>query len=466
MHPAPLATTLDTDTVRKITVRTIPLLAIGFMVAYLDRANISFAALSMNKDLGFTETTFGLGAGVFFVGYLLCEVPSNMLLNRFGARCWLARIMLSWGIVSALTAAVNTPTSYYILRFLLGAAEAGFLPGVLLYLRIWFPEHQRVRIMSAFLISIPLSSVVSAPISLSLMKMDGVLGLHGWQWLLLIEGVPSVLLGLVIWRMLPDRIEKVGWLTEDQKNALVVTLRNEDGSKDSNKLHDFRGVFFDARVWILGFINLALVICIYALLFWLPQIVNIFGWSRSEIGWSVALANILSVIAMLFWGRLCKQNGESIWNFVAPGLVGAVSLIVGSQSLDSPLTAVVAFSIASAGLYAALPAFWGISASILSGAAAVSGFAFIGSIGSLSGIIGPPVIGYVKDRTHSFSAGIEIMAAVLVSALLMLIAIRRKLWPETDKNDGHAMRGMDETQEPIHDGQARGFGSSNPAAGE
>ncbi|WP_454826784.1 MFS transporter [Paraburkholderia xenovorans] len=416
-------------------------MGLAYVVSVLDRGNISFAALSMNRELGFTATVFGWGTGIFYAGYLLLEVPSNTILVRVGARRWIARIMVTWGICSGLTALTSGPLSFYAYRFLLGAAEAGFLPGVMYYLRQWFPQAYRMRIMSAFLLFIPFTTAISAPLSLSIMKLDGSFGLRGWQWLFVLEALPSVILGVVTWFALPDRIGDASFLSANEKTALLQVLDQEAEQNADRQIHDARKVFIEVRCWALGIINLSIIICVYALSYWLPQITRGYGVPAAEIGWWVALPHACGIVGMYCWGRLSKQNGESIWNIVIPCVVGGVGLFAAAESLATPAVATAAFCVAGFGLYAAIPAFWGIPPTILGGGAAASGLAFINTIGSFSGLIGPVVIGYIKDRTQSFRGGLVAMDVFLLVGVLLLVMIRARMWPDVAASEGQRDQG-------------------------
>jgi MFS transporter, ACS family, tartrate transporter len=420
------------DLGRKITLRVTALLGLGWVVAILDRANISFAALSMNRDLGFSSTVFGWGAGMFFVGYLLCEVPSTRLLSRYGARRWIARIMITWGLVSAALAAVNSTTSYYVLRFLLGAAEAGFLPGVIYYFKAWFPTQYRVRMIALFMSFVPVTTMFAAPLSVALLKLDGMAGLHGWQWLLMLEGVPSVILGFFILKRLPDRIDDAHWLTSPEKAELHAVIAEDALEQDGDAIPSAKDILRSFRPYFLGVLNFAVVICIYALLFWLPQIVAGFKWEGGSVALAVAVVNAFGAVGMLVWGKTCRnQEQQAAWNIGIPCVIGAAGLLAAAGlGEQSPLATIAAFSVASLGLYAALPPFWNLAGSAFKGEAAATGLAFVNTIGSMSGVLGPPLIGYIKDRTHSFELGIAAMAAILVVVLLLLAVFRSKLYPK------------------------------------
>lgn len=408
----------------------VPLLFIGYMLAILDRGAISLAALQMNASLGLSATQFAFAASAFFVGYLVFEIPSNLLLQRFGAPLWIARIMLTWGLATSATAFVVGPYSFAAMRFLLGASEAGFLPGVIYYLSQWFPPHLRAKVIANFTLSIPLISAVGALISGALLNVRG-LGLEGWQWLFVLEGAPCLLLAWLIWRRLPRRIETASFLDQDEKAALVEGLGRPEDDGKTPVAHVLGHALRRLDLWALGLINLGFIICAYAIGLWLPQIVRGYGVETGAVAWIVALPSAVGALAMLAWGRWGK--GGSAGELMVILTLAAAFLTAASAMILSPLTAIVLFTLASAALSAAIPAFWTL-ASRIAGARAAAEIAMVNTIGSLSGVMGPPLVGYLKDRTGSFASGFYAVTAFLLISILLLAALstrRASATPQT-----------------------------------
>ena len=407
----------------KVAWRIIPFMGLLYLIAFLDRVNVGFAALTMNEDIGLTPEMFGWGAGIFFVGYFLFEVPSNVILLRVGARIWICRIMLTWGAISMAMALVQGPYSFYALRFLLGLAEAGFAPGMLLYLTFWFPPALRARYMAYYLCAIPLAGVVGAPLSgLILETMPGVAGLAGWQWLFLIEGLPAIVLGLVVLRYLPNGPEDSKWLTAEEKNIIVVRLRREDQSLP----HSLFSGLFDLRVLALCLVYFGIVAALYGLVIWLPQIVASMGFSVARNSFIVSGISIVAVVAMVGIGWSSERFDEYVWHTAVAAIIGALALFVAGAS-SSIIVILLALAVATAAVYATLSPFWIIPPGFLVGTAAASGMALINSVGNLGGLAGPPVIGYFRESTGEFSLGLSSLAISLVTATLMIVALKRFL---------------------------------------
>jgi MFS transporter, ACS family, tartrate transporter len=424
IHPAETAgpTGVDADaTAAKVARRLIPFLVACFFFAYLDRVNIGFAALSMNEALGFSATAFGAGAGVFFLGYCLLEAPSNYILARVGARRWIARIMVSWGVVSALMAIVWNETSFLALRFLLGAAEAGFAPGVILYLTYWMPARYRARSLGAFLIAIPLATAFGAPLSgLLLATMDGVAGLRAWRWLFVIEAVPTLLLGIVAYFVLTDKPEDAAWLTPRERAGLQSQLDEENGAGEENDDRALWLMLGDRRVLALGAVYFGIVASLYGLGFWLPQIVSGFGFGPLGVGLVTALPYACGAAAMILWSRRSDASGERIGHVASAAVLSAGGLAAASF-FQAPAPAIVALSLASVGTLAAMPPFWTLPSAYFSGTAAAVGIALVNSIGNLAGFVGPYLVGLIKDATGEFSYALLALAAgPLVSAALVM----------------------------------------------
>lgn len=405
---------------RKNLVRLIPIVAVAYFFNYIDRTNVGFAALTMNRDLGLTNAEFGAAAGLFFVGYCLLEVPSNLALYRVGARRWLARIMISWGLLSAATALVTGPTSFYVLRVLTGAAEAGFFPGVLFYLSTWFPAQSRVRVLAWFLVAIPLSSVVGGPLSVALLQLDGLLGWKGWQWLFLVEGLPACLMGVLTLLVLRDTPQEATWLTPDERAALLDALERESTNRPRK---DFLAALRDGKVWILTGILFSYWLGINGIAIWLPLILKGHGLTDIQIGWLSALPYLVASAAMIVWARHMDRTGRHLANLAATCLVAAAGFVI-SVLFASLVPAMIGITFAVIGLSSARPAFYSLPSRYLTGAAAAGGIAFINAVGSLSGYVAPWIMGVLKDATGSFNAGLLGLAAMLVVSALLTGLLR------------------------------------------
>jgi MFS transporter, ACS family, tartrate transporter len=413
---------LERSTIRAISWRLIPFLGLAYFFSYLDRVNLSFAALTMNADLKFSPTIFAWGAGIFFIGYFIFEVPSNLALEKFGASRWIARIMVSWGIISASMAAVSGVWSFYSLRFLLGVAEAGFFPGIILYLTYWYPAEYRARFLAAFAIAVPLSSVIGAPISGLLLGLDGAMGLRGWQWLFIIEGVPSVLLGIITWFYLTDRPAKAHWLTAEQRAWLSAKLESEIAAKKAVQQLTLGQALSSRRVITLSLIYFGFVGALYGMQFWLPQIVKAFGFSNAQTGFVTAVPYLFGTVAMILWARHSDAKRERVMHVGLPLLLTAAALGVCGY-MDSPRVTMVALIVAAIGIFCTFGVFWTLPTAWLSGSAAAGAIALINSIGNLAGFGGPYLIGWVKEATGSTSTGLLVLAALpLIGGLLVFLA--------------------------------------------
>ena len=419
---------LEASTIRTISWRIIPFLILAYFLAYLDRVNLGFAALTMNAELKFSATVFAWGAGIFFIGYFLFEVPSNIILHKVGASRWIARIMVTWGIISALMALVGGTTSFYALRFLLGVAEAGFFPGIILYLTYWYPSKYRARILAAFAIAVPVSTVIGAPVSGYLLGFDGVGGLKGWQWLFILEGIPSILLGIVTWFYLTDRPAAATWLTGEQKQWLASRLASEEATRDGAHAMSLGQALSSPKVLILSLVYFGFVAALYGMQFWLPQIVKAFGLTNVETGFVTAIPYLFGSIAMVLWGRHSDQTQERTWHVALPLLLTAVALAA-SGYLTNPVMTMVALTIAAIGVFCTFALFWTLPTAFLSGTAAAGAIALINSIGNLAGFGGPYLVGWVKESTGSTTWGLLVLAVLpLIAAFLVL----------TLKHDGKA----------------------------
>ena len=411
---------------RKVTVRLITFFCLCYFAAYLDRINIGLAKLQMLDALKFSDTIYGLGAGLFFAGYVLFEVPSNLILQRVGAKLWIARIMITWGLLSGATMFVQTPLQFYVVRFLLGVAEAGFLPGVLLYLTQWYPDARRARIVALFMVGLPLSSMVGSPISGWIMKaFNGVQGLGGWQWLFLLEALPSVVLGLAVLKWLPNNIESARWLDADEKQLLRGNL---DADPSGNKSHSLRTAFVDPKVWSLGLIDLCVLLGLYACSFWLPSILRDTGVKDAyEIGWLMAVPNAAAVISTLYCGASSDRMRERRWHIVVPFVVAAIALVVAAATSHSTLVTVLLFSLINAGAAAAMPVVWSLPSTFLKGSAAAGGIAFACSIANLGGFGSTYFIGWLRDTFHTQSAGLYAFAVCMLIGCALVLAYPAKL---------------------------------------
>jgi ACS family tartrate transporter-like MFS transporter len=410
---------------RKIAWRLAPLLMICYFVAFLDRVNIGFAALTMNADLGFDGAIFGFGAGVFFLGYFIFEVPSNLVLEKVGARLWIARIMFSWGLISAAMALVWNEPSFYAARFLLGVAEAGFFPGVLLYLTYWFAAEHRARMIGLFMAAIPISGVIGSPLSGLLLGLEGTLALHGWQWLFILEGLPSMLLSVIVWRWLPDRPSEAAWLTASERDRLEATLERERAYRDRVRKYRLGEALTNGRVLALGVLYLGLVTGLYGVTFWLPQIVKEFGGlSNLEVGLVAALPTLAAAIAMVVWTRHSDRTRERPWHVALPAFAGCLGLVA-SAIVRDPVLSTIALSVALIGIYAAIATSWTLPSAFLTGTAAAGGLALINSIGNLGGFAGPYFMGWIKTATGEYSLALLVIGIALALSGLIALAMRR-----------------------------------------
>jgi ACS family tartrate transporter-like MFS transporter len=409
--------------------RLIPFLGILYVSCFLDRVNVGFAALTMRQDLSISDAAFGIAGGIFFLGYFVFEVPSNVILARVGARAWIFRIMITWGLVSMATAFARGPYSLYALRFLLGIAEAGFFPGVVYYLTHWFPSAMRGRFMAMFLAAIALANVIGAPISGWLLYLEGLAGLHGWQWLFLIEGLPAVILGFCVLAWLPDTPEKADWLTDDEKQTIRARLAQDPASDHTALLPMLK----DPRVWLLAIPDFGIVFALYGVGLWLPQIVKGLGFSNFETGFVVAMPYVLSVVGMIAWGASSDRSGERVRHISLAAAIAALSLLA-AAALGTSLWTVMALSLAIVGIYAAITVFWTLPPSFLSGTAAAGGIALINAIANLGGFVGPTLMGWFKSLTGGYSLGFAALACGLIVTASVVLALsgslsRRMLQP-------------------------------------
>jgi ACS family tartrate transporter-like MFS transporter len=424
MAAAEATSAIERRTIAKVSWRLLPLVALAYCIAYIDRSNISFAALTMNKDLGFSAYIYGWGAGIFFFGYFLFEIPSNLILEKIGARIWIARIMITWGIISGLTALITGTTSFLIIRFLLGAAEAGFFPGMILYLTYWFPAEYRGRVISTLFIAQPVANAAASIASAAILDMDGMLGIKGWQWIFIIEAIPAVLLGLVILRIMTDRPGHADWLAEDERSWLQARLDGESRQVESTGRMTWTKALADPRVVALSLIYLMSVTANYGIVFFMPQIIKGIGLSNMMTGLLSSLPYVVGTVGLLAWGWSSDRNKERRWHLITASSVGALGLAFAGWS-GASYWALLGMSAATVGIYGSRAAFWPMPSLFLTGTAAAGAIAMINAVGNLGGYVGPFVVGWIKDSTQSFGAGLYFLAACsLMAAVITFFAAR------------------------------------------
>ena len=414
--------TLEERTIAKVTARLVPFLVLCYFVAYLDRVNVGFAALTMNKDVGLSASAFGFGAGIFFLAYFIFEVPSNLFLERVGARKWIARIMFTWGLISGATAFIGGETSFFIVRVLLGIAEAGFFPGIIFYLTLWFPAVYRARIIGYFMAAIPLSTVIGAPISGLLLGMDGLMGMKGWQWLFIIEAIPALLMSVAVLFYLTDRPAEATWLEPDERAWLAARLQLERTKRETVRHYSVVQALLNPKVLALSLVYFGAVSTNYGLSFFLPQIVKAFGVSNLQAGFITALPYVVGVVSIVWWGRHSDRTLERRYHLAFPLFVASACIAI-STMLDDPTMKMVALSIAGFGIFGCLPVFWTFPTAFLSGAAAAGGIALINSIGNLAGFAGPYAMGRIKDLTGSYTGGLLSLAAAGLIAMIIVLVV-------------------------------------------
>lgn len=413
---------IEKRTLRKITWRIVPFIMILYLIAYIDRVNIGFAAITMKEDLGFTASVLGFGAGIFFLGYFLFEVPSNIILHKVGARLWITRVMVTWGIIAGGMAFVESSTSFYAMRFLLGVAEAGFFPGIILYLSYWFPARNRAGVIALFMAAAPIATAIGSPISAALLEMHGIMGLAGWQWMFLIEAVPAVILGVVVFFYMTDRPEKAAWLKPDEREWLVKTMQAEDANKGGQQHHSILRGLANPRVLALALIYFGTSAGLYTLGIWAPQIIKELGVSSMTVGLLNAIPPIISVVAMILWSRHSDKTNERTWHVALACLTAALGLAI-AASTGSMFGLIAALTIVNVGISCSKPPLWSMPTVFLSGAAAAAGIATINSIGNLGGFAGPAMIGWVKDQTGSFAGGLYFVAGLLILSTVLTLVL-------------------------------------------
>lgn len=420
----------DADVYRKITWRIMPFLFFCYVLAYVDRVNVGFAKLQMQQDLGMSDSVYGLGAGIFFIGYFLFEVPANMILQRVGARRWIGPLMATWGVVSACTLFVTGPGSFYALRFLLGIVESGFFPGVILYLTYWYTQKRRARMVALFMSAVPISGMVAGPISGWILgRMTGAEHLAGWQWLFLLEGIPSVIAGLVTLYFLTDRPSEARWLTEDEKAVVLQGLADEEAIKRtrSGSGHRLVDAFRSAPVWLLSLAYFGMAGGNYGITFWLPQIIKDGITSNPQtIGWISAIPWAASIVAMNIWGHHSDATGERRWHMAIAAIIGAAALAASAiPGIPGP-AGIAALTVAASALMCQFAVFWALPTAILSGAAAAAGIAWINSLGNLAGYASPHAVGFIRDRTGSMLPALLALACLQLLTAAMTLIVTRK----------------------------------------
>jgi ACS family tartrate transporter-like MFS transporter len=409
---------LEQRTMRKVYLRLLPFAIICYFLCYLDRINVGFAALTMNKALGLTPWSYGLATGAFFWGYFLFEVPSNIILEKVGARLWIARIMITWGLLSGATALCTGPWSFMTVRFLLGLAEAGFYPGIVLFLTYWFPDRHRARINAGFTLALPMAVALGAPISTGLLELDGLLNVAGWQWMFIAEAVPTVLVGIAVLFYVTDRPAEARWLDDEERQWLAGVIAHERRQIEAEHTISFRRSFFEPKVLLLTLNYVGIVTASLGMLIFLPQIVKQLGLTNMQVGWASMIPYLCGALSMVTWGWLSDRMGERRWNLFGACVVATIGLIIAGLGVGT-VWALVGMSIAAIGFYGSKGMFWSMPSMFLTGSAAAAGIAWINSLGNLGGFFGPSIVGWVREASGSFSGGLYALAAfALMSAVV------------------------------------------------
>lgn len=412
---------------RKLMWRIVPFVMLLYFVSFLDRVNIGFAAITMNKAIGLSPTAFGFGGGLFFIGYFMFEVPSNLILHRVGARVWIARVMISWGLVSAASAFVSGPTSFYLLRFLLGVAEAGFFPGIILYLSLWFPVKQRAAAAAWFMAAAPISTAIGSPVSGAIMQLPSVFGMADWQLLFIIEALPAVALGFVVLKCLIDEPAHASWLRDDERRWLIARLKTESDARLAHAGHTSGALsaLRDPRVLALALIYFGTSAGLYTLGLWAPLMIRQFGFSAFQTGLIAAIPSIVAVVAMIVWARHSDKTQERTWHVVIPCVLACLGFVYAGQAANA-VAIVAALVVVNVGISAAKAPLWAMPSMFLSGAGAAAGIATINSIGNLGGFVGPFAIGWLKHVTGGYAAGLYVVGATLAASAAITLVLSRK----------------------------------------
>jgi ACS family tartrate transporter-like MFS transporter len=421
----PASNDVEACTIARVQTRLIPFIFICYVIAYLDRVNIGFAATELQRDLGLSDAAFGLGAGLFFLGYCLFEVPSNLILERVGARLWIARIMVGWGFVSMAMALVSGIWSFYLLRVLLGIAEAGFFPGVILYLTYWVPARHRARTSALFMMAIPISVIIGAPISDALLTLDGTMGLTGWQWLFLAEGAPAVIFGVVTLIYLTDEPSKARWLKDDERRWLTETMAAERATRVSVGHGSVLASLRSGKLWLLCAIYFMNTLVTYGVFLWLPRILRDASKDTGvSVGWLTALPFVVALAGMVLVGRHSDKTGERKWHVAICALVAASGLLLAVMFQDNIPMLVLSFTLSQLGQRSLLAVFWAIPPIFLGGSAAAAGIALINSLGNLGGAVGPTVVGWLRGSSGNYTSGLLVLATALVIEAILVASMR------------------------------------------
>ncbi|MFJ3057525.1 MFS transporter [Herbaspirillum sp. NPDC087042] len=418
------ADAIGSSTIRKISWRILPVIVMMYFVAYIDRTNVSFAAIGMNRDLGFTSYLYGWGAGIFYLGYILFEVPSNVFMLRTGVRLWNVRILVSWAVLAAAMAFVSGPTSFIVMRFLMGVAEAGFFPGMILYFTFWFPARYRARVIAVLYLAVPGSNAVAAALSSAILKLDGWLGIAGWKWIFLCEGLPALVMAVLVFYVFVDRPADARWLSDAQKVWLQRTLAEEAGKKEvvagSGSVW---ATMVNPRVLALSAISFTIITATLGVTYFLPLIIKSMGYSDAATGYATAIPYVVGTVGMFLFGLSSDRNNERKWHFIAAAVLAAGGLIASGWLLGSAW-ALVAMCVATIGIYGAKPAFWSMPSDYLSGTAAAAGIALVNSVGNLGGFVGPYIVGWLKQTSSSYEPGLYFLAgSAALAGLLTLLSI-------------------------------------------
>ncbi|HET7880029.1 MAG TPA: MFS transporter [Acetobacteraceae bacterium] len=414
---------IEQITMRKVYLRVLPLAMVVYFFCYLDRINVSFAALQMNADIGLTAAAYGMSSAAFYIGYCLFEVPSNVILDKVGARIWIARIMITWGLASGATAFATGPVSFLVIRFLLGLAEAGLFPGIVLLFTYWFPDHHRARIVSSFTLALPISVALGAPISTAILGLDGFLGYAGWQWIYIMEAIPTIIVGVFVLFLMTDKPERASWLNTEEKTWLTTTLEHERRAVERAGRFNMWQALVNPKILLLSINYLGIVTASLGVLLFVPQVIKSLGTTNMGAGLATTLAYVCGAISMMAWGWVSDRMGERRWNLCAACTVATIGLVLAGMMMGS-WWALAGICIATAGFYGTKGAFWSMPSMLLTGTAAAAGIAWINSIGNVGGAVGPALVGWIKDFTGSYSGGFYGLAMFTgMSALIAAVAL-------------------------------------------
>lgn len=430
----PIHSSLEKQAIRRITWRLIPFLMLLYFVAFLDRINVGFGALTMNKDVGLTAQMFGFGSGIFFFGYFMFEVPSTIILHKVGARFWIGRVMFTWGLVSMAMALTRGPISFYLVRFLLGLAEAGFFPGIILYLSYWFPSNHRSTVTAMFMCAAPAAGLIGSPISGALMQLDGLLSLKGWQWLFIAEGFPALILGLITYHFLSDRPAGAAWLTAEERNWLSEAIAQEEAAIRDSRSHNALRALADWKVLALSLAYFGTSAGLYTVGFWAPLIVTGFGFSVMNVGFLLAIPNLIAVIGMVLWSRHSDRSGERYWHAAIACLIGALGMVLAARAGSSATLAIAGLSLTAFGVSAAKPPLWSLPTTFFTGTAAAASIGLINSLGTLGGFAGPYMIGLTNATGRNFSRGLCLVGGTLIVSAVTIVAMRFARRPMLHQN--------------------------------